>query len=1051
MLKSINPKRRKNDEKHNCRNPGGGGEKTFSFLLAAIVSFFAVSTAEAVTGRLVAKWDFDNYDPENPTSSAILAPTVGSLAAIPCTGTTASTEVTDGTLGDITVLAPTDTGLPEGDYALSIPNGAHLWLPLPSGIVHDKSWTIRIRFNMPSSSPAALNTLISGRLDNVGNCVWCVSALNLIQGSETIFGTSAEENLNATGKIGTNQSNGTVPFRQVSRGAWHTFATHFGPNATSSTLDGYRSVSLSNPSDVRTQFTGDGFVLCGGNNTVTTYIASVEVWEDTPIYRDVNGAAYIPTSSRKIFEGYSLEDIRDMYISVKGVGSWSNYARTMSSWEHIVTTNAEGEVTELRVDFRGKASSEAILCDFTNSGSDVAGNTLRMQYSLGWPNHYFTAAGAFTSSANYKAAPTTYNGSGYAAYNLYALPFRPLDGSLVWSMQMGYGKFGSPIFTIVGDNPTLTFDVAPDVDSVTLDCGRGDGKASVTFAYASDALKTMSSFSNLVVRENVTLTVPAGVSIAGSLTLDRKAALVVNSDGMALANRDAVFTAAEGITLPAGTAVGDVATIVGGTLELSADGTQLVFLGDSAVPVTATWVGLGDRADVLDPLNWQCLNANGIVIDGAVPTEETAITISGETSFNLPTNQVSRLQYRSLAIDSCSLTADCDWRGFGAGIPYSGTPTIDLKGRKLYVSDVASAIVVTDSLSGEPGEYHIDIATSAVLTGPRLQGNARLVKDGAAELEINCDVTPAHAGGTEICSGRISSKLNATAKHQFGPDNSEIIIRSGGTLYPYNNEQWLTLYPIVMDGGSIYTWWAGTANGVIIGSMRLLADSSLNVYSGGRMRIWSGHIVTLNGHALSLIGAGEKCLSQGGAKLTFTEGVVSLQDGTMVVAGPIHATNTTFDISGKLNMGNTLNASNYVARYTGSSNAGTGALNVYGTFKPVGAGFYGPTMQDGSTVDLSEWKTGVAPASRFPLESSYTNKKTMSFAAGATVTVDLSGVSRADLMGIVDSEKYLTEWTAKPDATFLLDDETEARKFLLKADDGGLRLSYVGGLVILVR
>ena len=1012
--------------------------------LAAVAAFAASSLLPAEAG-LVAKWDFDNYDPENPTSAAILAPTVGNLAAVPYTGTSSSTEVTDGTLGAITVLAPSATGLPEGDYALAIPKGAHLWMPLPSGIVNDKCWTIRIRFNIPTSSDTVLNALISGKLDTVGNEVWFTSNVNLIQGKESLFGTTGEENRNSTGKLGKNskQNNGTVAFRQITHGTWHAFAMHFGPNATSSTLDGYRSVSMSEFTDVRAKFTGDGFVLCGGNNTVTTYIASVEVWEDTPIYRDVNGSAYIQRSSRKIFEGHSLEDIRDMYISVKGLGTWGDYARTMSSWEHVVTTNAEGEVTDLKIDLRGKNAGDAIMCDFTNSGSDVAGNSLRMQYSLGWPNHYFTTAGAFTSSAQ-----IAYDGDGYAPYNLYALPFRPLDGSLDWSMQMGYGKFGNPFFTIVGDNPTLTFDVAPQVDSVTLDCGRGDGKAAVTFAYASDALKTMSSFSNLVVRENVTLTVPAGVSIAGSLTLDRKAAFVVNSDGMALANRDVVFTAAEGITLPAGAAIGDVATIAGGALELSADGTQLIFLEDSTVPVTATWTGLGDRADVLDPLNWQCLNANGIVLDGAVPTEDTAITISGETSFNLPTNQVSRLQYRSLAIDSCSLTADCDWRGFGASIPYSGTPTIDLKEHKLYVSDVASAVVVTDSLSGEPGEYHIDIAAYAVLTGPRLQGNARLVKDGAAELEINCDVTPAHAGGTEICSGRISSKLNATQKHQFGPNNSEIIIRSGGTLYPYDNEQWLTLYPIVMDGGSIYTWWAGTANGIIIGSMRLLADSSLDVYSGGRMRIWSGHIVTLNGHTLSLIGAGEKCLSQGGAKLTFTEGVVSLQDGTMAVAGVIYATNTTFDISGKLNMGNTLNASNYVARYTGNANSGTGALNVYGTFKPVGAGFYGPTMQDGSTVDLSEWKTDAEATSRFPLESSYANKKTMSFAAGATVTIDLSGIPAADVKTLALNTTCLTAWTGKPDAAFRLDDETAARGYELRLDDDGLKLTPTRGFII---
>ena len=995
----------------------------------------------------MAKWDFDNYDSENPTSTNILAASIGEFAAIPCTGNGSSTPVTDGTLGSIYVLSAASApgnALAEGDYALAIPAGSHLKFPLPPGIVRDKNWMLRIRFCSPGASKNVLRSLVQSNWNNDDSPLWSISSLNLIYGNDTVFGATDEENKN-------NASKPDSTYRVVSSDTWHSFTAHFGATSAASTLDGVRSVAMNGNTDVRTSFTGDGFLLCAHPNISyerPIYIASVEVWEDMPCYHKGD---YIQTSSTLAFSSCSLNDIRDLYLSVKVLGNWIQYGTLACSFERVVTTDANGDATNLKVDFARWELDKHIIAEFTNNDGNVNDQSLSMRYNLGWPKHYLNSSGEYVSGASSKAAGTTYNYEGYTPYNLYALPFIPFLKSLDWSFLVGYGKFGNPVFTVVGDNPTLTFNVAPDVDSVTLDCGRGDGKASVTFAYASDALKTMSSFSNLVVRENVTLTVPAGVSIAGSLTLDRKAALVVNSDGMALANRDAVFTAAEGITLPAGTEAGDVATIVGGTLELSADGTQLIFLEDSTVPVTATWTGLGDRADVLDPLNWQCLNANGIVLDGAVPTEETAITISGETSFNLPTNQVSRLQYRSLAIDSCSLTADCDWRGFGAGIPYSGTPTIDLKGRKLYVSDVASAVVVTDSLSGEPGEYHIDIAAYAILTGPRLQGNARLVKDGSAEMLMNCDVSPTHTGGTEIRGGRIASTQSATDKKQFGPIGSEIIIRSGGELYPYNHENWLTHYPIVLDGGSIYTWWAGTANGVVIGSMSLLADSWLDVYSGGRMRIWSGHIVTLNGHTLSLIGVGEKCLSQGGAKLTFTEGVVSLQDGTMVVAGPIHATNTTFDISGKLNMGNTLNASNYVARYTGSSNSGTGALNVYGTFKPVGAGFYGPTMQNGSTVDLSEWKTGVSAASRFPLKSSYASKDTMSFAAGATVTVDLSGVSRADLMGIVDSEKYLTEWTAKPDATFLLDDETKARKFLLKAEGGGLRLSYVGGLVILVR
>lgn len=365
--------------------------------LAAI----CVAAASPSLAGLVAKWDFDNYDSENPTSAAILAPTVGTLAAIPCTGTTALTEVTDGTLGSITVRAPSETGLSDGDYALELANGANLWLPLPAGIVRDKNWMVRIRFYVPSSAPNTLTALISGRQNDNVNNIWLVSNNNVIQGLEAIFGGAGEENQNTTG-------NGTAAFRQVSRNVWHAFTSHFGSNATSSTLNGYRSVSLSSITDVRTNFSSDGFVINGG--AMTKWVASVEVWEDTPIYRDTRGAAYLPTASTTLFSGCSLENIRDMYITVKGLGSWGAYARTMSSWEHVVTTDAGGNVTDLKIDLRGKSGGDGILCDFQNSGADIVGNTLRMQWSLAWPNHYFTTSGDFTSSANYQAAPTTYNG-----------------------------------------------------------------------------------------------------------------------------------------------------------------------------------------------------------------------------------------------------------------------------------------------------------------------------------------------------------------------------------------------------------------------------------------------------------------------------------------------------------------------------------------------------------------------------------------------------------------------------------------------------------------
>lgn len=1008
----------------------------------ALGTMLVATACCAVSARagLVAKWDFDNYDPGNPTSAAILAPTVGSLAAIPCTGTAESTEVTDGTLGAITVV---NTGLPDGDWALAIPNGAHLKIPLPSGIVHDKSWMLRIRFNIPSSAPNSLTALVSGNYGGIGNDVWVVSNRDLIQGRETLFGTSAEENQNNIGGAGKQGNNGWNAFRLVSRDVWHSFTAHFGTTGAASTLDGYRSVALLSSQDIRSEFTGDGFVLCSGGSSVMTYVASVEVWEDAPLYHDINGGTFVPAASRTLFEGCPLDVLRDMYITVKGLGTWGAYARVMSSWEHIVTTDGDGSVTGLKVDLRGKAAGDAILCDFAQSGADVAGNTLRMQWSLGWPNPYFTVSGDFASSQNYKAAPTGWDGDGYSAYNLYALPFHPLDGSLTWSMQMGTGKFGSPVFSIVGDSPTLTFDAAPQADYITLDCGRGDGAANVTFAYGSDALKAMSGLGGLAIGDNVRLTVPYGVSIPGALSLGRGAVLEIDIAGKSFSIGDVLFTAAGGVALPAGKSIGDVVHVAGSSAALSQDGTQILLVPDSSVAITAIYVGRGDRADVVDPLNWECRNYAGEVLEGRLPGAETTIMVGGETSLHYPTNQAGRLTYGNIVLTGpVALVGDCDWRPFGAGISYSGTQSIDLRGHKLYMNDGTFAADITSSGSDEPGEYHLDVAVSATVTALNMKGNVRFVKEGDGQLVLNYSVNPTYTGGTDIRSGTIVSTLNATQKYQFGAGGSEIVVRSGAMLYPYNNANWLSVYRIVMDGGRIYTWWGGSDSvGVVLGTMNFTADSTWEVYSTGKLHIWPGNVENLNGHTLSLAGAGDKRFGSNGYDVTIGEGTVDLQDGTITLEGPLNAPNTTFLVGGALNLGGyALSVSNYVARYTGASNAGTGALNVFGTFKPSAHdNFYGCTMQNGSTIDLSSRTNAL------PLVSAFTaGDNTLKFADNSTVYIGISNLK-------ANSRNPAITWNEKPaniDTVKFKDvDSTSSRTFVSRAD-GVYALS---GFMILIR
>jgi len=112
-------------------------------LFAAACAFVACSAF----ADLVARWDFNNYDSSNPTSAGVLQATVGS-DAIAAYGSGSSTARTDGTIGTMSVV---NTGLEAGNYALAIPAGQHLRLPIPES-VRGKSWTIRLRFYSPAAS-----------------------------------------------------------------------------------------------------------------------------------------------------------------------------------------------------------------------------------------------------------------------------------------------------------------------------------------------------------------------------------------------------------------------------------------------------------------------------------------------------------------------------------------------------------------------------------------------------------------------------------------------------------------------------------------------------------------------------------------------------------------------------------------------------------------------------------------------------------------------------------------------------------------------------------
>jgi hypothetical protein len=255
------------------------------------------------------------------------------------------------------------------------------------------------------------------------------------------------------------------------------------------------------------------------------------------------------------------------------------------------------------------------------------------------------------------------------------------------------------------------------------------------------------------------------------------------------------------------------------------------------------------------------------------------------------------------------------------------------------------------------------------------------------------------------------------------------VVESGAT-FDINGVYGTNYQHFRLNGGTFissynqtHTTWGG------LGNVTLSDDSFMNV--GNSIVATSPY--NLDGHTFTV--------SLASGKAFYLRSVV--QDGTLCItgAGTLQTLNNNvagsqtmdFDVAAALNVGATLNVRNYVARYEGSSNAGTAALNVYGTFTPVTDKFYGCTMQNGSTLDLTSktevWSTTGA------FTSGLTN---VTFAANAVVNVALAADRELtfDEHGLAQVVSWETE---PPDTTkFKLAGPALERKRPLLRRPGGL-------------
>ena len=412
-----------------------------------------------------------------------------------------------------------------------------------------------------------------------------------------------------------------------------------------------------------------------------------------------------------------------------------------------------------------------------------------------------------------------------------------------------------------------------------------------------------------------------------------------------------------------------------------------------------------------------------------------------------------------------TLSCDCDWSALGE-LPIMSGATIDLNGHNLTVQALTSDYIgamVTNSNDEVLSTLTVTVPEGKTVTGGiPICGNVKVVKKGAGtycSYARECN----YSGGTFIDEGTAQPPDGSGNDTQYCYDlfkafsTNEIVVASGATFdlranYAYRSH-------VVLAGGTLTNtkadMGAPTNGGSGIG--RLTADSTLNVPNNivfgdsngkGDMDL-DGHTLTVNVVSAKVLYL--RCAKIENGKVDITTG------GWLQMVSACVATNVDFRVNSAMRMNAELSVRDYEAvfndaRYT----EGSAALNVYGAFKPsAGSIFYGCTMQNGSSIDLSGRADAFSTVSGYTSSNLAAARKYISFAESANVAVNLAG--REDLYPLAHEHGLVMTWPADhapaADVKFEPDEATKRRGFKLRRDDEahGLRLFYFGGTSVIIR
>ena len=311
----------------------------------------------------------------------------------------------------------------------------------------------------------------------------------------------------------------------------------------------------------------------------------------------------------------------------------------------------------------------------------------------------------------------------------------------------------------------------------------------------------------------------------------------------------------------------------------------------------------------------------------------------------------------------------------------------DRVGRTFFPSSTSTAFVRGE----DAATTTLTVTTPGAAAGCSVAvgGNVKLVKDGNGVLTVS-KAGQTYTGGTEVRGGTL--KLGSNGNYTILPSGDTVTVRDGGMIEMDGWAGW-NGRSFVLDGGTLKNsrdvrgssgkWDAATnaTSTALLGNITLTKDSAFAVRHTYGFN--DGAVLNLGGHTLRAEIAKDEILVMRSAVVS--NGTFAVNGGWLCVpSGKIcDATdNATIRRGSSLAVMGTLNVNDYEAAYTlnGNSYGGSaGAVNVSGTFIPSGTCFYGVTMLDDSSINLS------AKTDPWSIVSSATENNTVSFADDATI------------------------------------------------------------------